>query len=75
VELMTTDQLTPQQTAENSVFLGDSRGLGRRRPHLRLVGPAEDMVGILMTQRLTDSPQPPGVVLDVSTSAYRAIDD
>ena len=37
--------------------------------------PAEDMIGILMTQRLMDSPQPPGVYLDFWTSAYQAIDD
>ena len=37
--------------------------------------PAEDMVGILMTQRLWDSPSPPGVYLDFWTSAYQAIDD
>jgi CubicO group peptidase (beta-lactamase class C family) len=37
--------------------------------------PKEDMIGILMTQRLMDSPQPPGVFLDFWTSAYQAIDD
>jgi CubicO group peptidase (beta-lactamase class C family) len=37
--------------------------------------PAEDLVGILMTQRLLDSPEPPGVFLDFWTSAYQAIDD
>jgi CubicO group peptidase (beta-lactamase class C family) len=37
--------------------------------------PAEDMVGILMTQRLMDSPEPPFVYLDFWTSAYQAIDD
>jgi hypothetical protein len=33
------------------------------------------MVGILMTQRVWDSPSPPGVLLDFWTSAYQAIDD
>jgi hypothetical protein len=33
------------------------------------------MVGILMTQRLMDSPSRPGVFLDFWTSAYQAIDD
>jgi hypothetical protein len=33
------------------------------------------MVGILMTQRMMDSPKPPGVFLDFWTSAYQAIDD
>lgn len=37
--------------------------------------PQEEMVGILMTQRLMDSPQPPAVFLDFWTSAYQAIDD
>jgi CubicO group peptidase (beta-lactamase class C family) len=37
--------------------------------------PKEDMVGILMTQRLMDSPQPPHVFLDFWTSVYQAIDD
>jgi CubicO group peptidase (beta-lactamase class C family) len=37
--------------------------------------PAEDMVGILMTQRMMDSPQPPRVFTDFWTSAYQAIDD
>jgi CubicO group peptidase (beta-lactamase class C family) len=37
--------------------------------------PKEDMVGILMLQRLWDSPRPPGVYLDFWTSVYQAIDD
>ncbi len=37
--------------------------------------PAEDMVGILFTQRSLDSPQPPQVFADFWTSAYQAIDD
>jgi CubicO group peptidase (beta-lactamase class C family) len=37
--------------------------------------PKEDIVGILMTQRLMDSPQPPRVSVDFWTSAYQAIDD
>jgi CubicO group peptidase (beta-lactamase class C family) len=37
--------------------------------------PVEDMVGILMTQRLMESPRPPEVFLDFWTSAYQAIDD
>jgi CubicO group peptidase (beta-lactamase class C family) len=37
--------------------------------------PAEDMVGILMTQRMMDSPQPPRVFTDFWTSAYQSIDD
>jgi CubicO group peptidase (beta-lactamase class C family) len=37
--------------------------------------PGEEMVGILMTQRLMDSPAPPAVFRDFWTSAYQAIDD
>ncbi len=37
--------------------------------------PAEDLVGILMTQRLMDVPQPPPAFADFWTSAYQAIDD
>jgi len=37
--------------------------------------PAEDMVGILMTQRMMDSPRPPRVFTDFWTSAYQSIDD
>lgn len=39
------------------------------------VDPKEDLVGILMTQRLWDSPHAPAVVRDFWTSAYQAIDD
>lgn len=39
------------------------------------VYPKEDMVGILMTQHLMNSPSAPGVYLDFWTSAYQAIDD
>jgi CubicO group peptidase (beta-lactamase class C family) len=37
--------------------------------------PAEDLVGILMTQRAWTSPSPPDVCLDFWTSAYQGIDD
>jgi CubicO group peptidase (beta-lactamase class C family) len=37
--------------------------------------PAEEMTGILMTQRAWTSPNPPNVCLDFWTSAYQAIDD
>jgi CubicO group peptidase (beta-lactamase class C family) len=37
--------------------------------------PKEDMVAILMTQRLWDSPSAPAVHLDFWTSVYQAIDD
>jgi len=37
--------------------------------------PKEDMVAMLMTQRVWDSPCAPGVYLDFWTSAYQTIDD
>jgi CubicO group peptidase (beta-lactamase class C family) len=39
------------------------------------VDPKEELIGILMTQRVWDSPSPPGVLLDFWTSAYQAIDE
>jgi CubicO group peptidase (beta-lactamase class C family) len=37
--------------------------------------PAEDMVGVLLTQRMMDSPTPPKVFTDFWTTAYAAIND
>jgi CubicO group peptidase (beta-lactamase class C family) len=37
--------------------------------------PAEEMVGVLLTQRAWTSPNPPPVCLDFWTGAYQAIDD
>jgi CubicO group peptidase (beta-lactamase class C family) len=37
--------------------------------------PAEDMVGVLMTQRMMESPTPPKVFRDFWTGAYQAFDD
>jgi CubicO group peptidase (beta-lactamase class C family) len=37
--------------------------------------PAEDLVGILLTQRLMDSPAPPKVFQDFWTSVYQSIDE
>ena len=39
------------------------------------VDPKEELIGILMTQRVWDSPGAPGVLLDFWTSAYQAIND
>jgi CubicO group peptidase (beta-lactamase class C family) len=97
VELMTSDQLTPEQKAEASLFFGDNAGWGfgmsvvTRRTDLPLSpgrfgwdgglgtsghsDPAEEMVGILMTQKMMDSPQPPPIFVDFWTSVYAAIDD
>jgi CubicO group peptidase (beta-lactamase class C family) len=97
VELMTTDQLLPEQKAGSELFFNDVRGWGfglsvfSRRDHLYNVpgrygweggygtswysDPKEELTGILLTQRLMDSPQPPAVMADFWTSAYQAIDD
>ena len=37
--------------------------------------PREEMIGVLMTQHLMNSPWPPHVFLDFWTSAYGSIDD
>ena len=37
--------------------------------------PREGLIGILMTQRVMDSPSGPQVFADFWTSAYQAIDD
>jgi CubicO group peptidase (beta-lactamase class C family) len=37
--------------------------------------PNEDLVGLLLTQRMMDSPEPPTAFADFWTSAYQAMDD
>lgn len=98
VELMTTDQLTPEQKAVSGFYPGyfDSRGWGfgvcvvTRRDDVSAVpgrfgwdgglgtswfsDPREDLVGVLMTQRLA-FPQFSEIYLDFWTSVYQAIDD
>lgn len=95
VELMTSDQLTPEQREGSEMFFGthSSWGLGLsvniRRAEVfhtpgrvgwdgglgtsAYVDPAEGMIGILFTQRLMDSPEPPKVFTDFWTSAYSAM--
>jgi CubicO group peptidase (beta-lactamase class C family) len=97
VELMMSDQLTPEQRAGAAVFFGNhsSWGFGgsvdiKRTSLYRVPGrygwdggfglsaytdPREQLVGILFTQRLMDSPEPPQSFEDFWTSAYQAIDD
>jgi CubicO group peptidase (beta-lactamase class C family) len=96
VELMTSDQLTPQQREEAELFFGShsSWGLGLsvgiRREQIyqtpgrfgwdggtgtsAYVDPAEGLIGILLTQRMMDSPEPPRVFTDFWTQAYSAMD-
>jgi CubicO group peptidase (beta-lactamase class C family) len=97
VELMTTDQLSPEQKSGSELFFGDNRGWGmglsvftRRDDLCNVPGrfgwdggygtswysdPKENLTGILLTQRMMDSPQPPRALLDFWTLAYQAIDD
>jgi CubicO group peptidase (beta-lactamase class C family) len=97
VELMTTDQLLPEQKAGNELFFGDNRGWGfgvsvftKRDDLCNVPGrfgwdggygtswysdSRENLTGILLTQRMMDSPQPPAVFRDFWTLAYQAIDD
>lgn len=96
VELMTSDQLTPEQRAGSEIFFGthSSWGLGmavdiRRNEIFHTPGrfgwtggfgttaytdPAEGMIGILFTQRMMDSPEPPKVFADFWTLAYGAME-
>jgi CubicO group peptidase (beta-lactamase class C family) len=96
VELMTSDQLTPEQRAGSEIFFGthSSWGLGmavdiRRNEIFHTPGrfgwtggfgttaytdPAEGMIGILFTQRMMDSPEPPKVFTDFWTLAYEAME-
>ncbi len=99
VELMTTDQITPEQKAVSDFFPGfwDNRGWGfglaivTRRDDLAgvpgrygwdggygtswYVDPKEELVAILMTQRLWDATGPSAVYPDFWTLAYQAIDE
>jgi CubicO group peptidase (beta-lactamase class C family) len=94
VELMTSDQLTPQQREGAGLFFGDHRSWGfgmavdTRRTDLfhvpgrfgwdgglgtsAYVDPANGVIGILLTQRMMDSPRPPRVFTDFWTLTYAA---
>jgi CubicO group peptidase (beta-lactamase class C family) len=96
VELMTSDQLTPEQRQGAEIFFESSRswGLGmavdiQRDEIYRTPGrfgwdgglgtsaytdPAEGVIGILLTQRMLDSPEPPRVFTDFWTLAYGAVE-
>jgi CubicO group peptidase (beta-lactamase class C family) len=96
VELMTADQLTPEQRAGSEIFFGrqSSWGLGvavdtGRSEIYHTPGrfgwtgglgttaytdPAEGMIGILFTQRMMDSPEPPKIFTDFWTLAYGAME-
>jgi CubicO group peptidase (beta-lactamase class C family) len=95
VELMTSDQMTPDQRAAAFPFLDDctSWGLGFavdiRRGEIfqdpgrywwtggtgtaAYVDPTEKMIGILLTQRMMGSPEPPRIYNDFLTTTYAAM--
>ena len=96
VDLMMSDQLTPEQRAGAELFFGthSSWGFGaavdlRRKDIFHTPGrfgwtggfgttaytdPVEGMIGILFTQRMMDSPEPPKVFLDFWNLAYGAME-
>jgi CubicO group peptidase (beta-lactamase class C family) len=96
VELMTSDQVTPEQRSGAELFFGDfcSWGFGlsvdiARKEMFQNPGrfgwtggfgttaytdPAEQMIGILFTQRMMDSPEPPKVFTDFWNLAYGAVE-
>jgi CubicO group peptidase (beta-lactamase class C family) len=96
VELMTSDQVTPEQRAGSEIFFGgySSWGFGmavdiKRKEIFHTPGrfgwdggfgttayidPDKEMIGILFTQRMVDSPEPPKVYTDFWTTAYGAIE-
>jgi CubicO group peptidase (beta-lactamase class C family) len=96
VELMTSDQLTPEQREGSEIFFGGYRswGLGmavdtHRKEVYHSPGrfgwdggfgtsaytdPANGMIGILLTQRMMESPEPPRVFTDFWTLAYGAME-
>jgi|SRR5580704_2063623 CubicO group peptidase (beta-lactamase class C family) len=95
VELMTSDQLTPEQRTGAEIFFGNYSSWGFvmsvdiRRDDLyhnpgrfgwtgglgtsAYTDPAENMIGIVFTQRLMDSPEAPNVFNDFWTLAYGAL--
>lgn len=95
VELMTSDQLAPEQRAGSELFFGahSSWGLGMAVDIARYevyhnpgrfgwtggfgttayVDPLEKLIGILFTQRMMDSPEPPKAMTDFWTLAYGAM--
>jgi CubicO group peptidase (beta-lactamase class C family) len=97
IQAMTTNQVTPEQTADAQFFLGDHRGWGFGMAvtiHRNgvssvpgqygwdggygtswMVDPAEQLTGILLTQRMWDSATGPAIYHDFWTLVYQSIDD
>jgi CubicO group peptidase (beta-lactamase class C family) len=96
IELMTSDQLTPEQRTASEIFFGthSSWGLGMAVDIARseiyhspgrygwtgglgttaYIDPAQEVIGILFTQRMMDSPEPPKFFSDFWTLAYGAVE-
>jgi CubicO group peptidase (beta-lactamase class C family) len=96
IELMTSDQLTPEQREGAEIFFGgySSWGLGMAVETARddifhvpgrfgweggfgtsaRTDPANEMIGILFSQRTMDSPQAPKLYNDFWTLAYSAME-
>jgi CubicO group peptidase (beta-lactamase class C family) len=96
VELMTSDQVTPDQRAGQEIFFGScsSWGFGMAVDIARdeifhtpgrfgwdggfgtssYVDPANGVIGILLTQRMVDSPAAPEIRTDFWTLAYGSLD-
>lgn len=83
VRQMTKDQLTPEQsTFDPAIGWGFALSVERSGPHAGRYGwsgglgtywfndPGQDLIGVLLTQRMWDSPQPPAVVGDFIAAAY-----
>jgi CubicO group peptidase (beta-lactamase class C family) len=86
VDRMTTNQLTPaQSTFAPEVGWGFAQSVVRSGDHAGEYGwsgglgtywfnnPADDLVAILLTQRMWESPQPPSVVGDFIRAAYAIV--
>jgi CubicO group peptidase (beta-lactamase class C family) len=89
VRAMTSDQLTPEQKARGGLgpafFDGRSWGFGQAvydsgaygwdggLGSSWLVDPKQDLVVIVLTQRMFESPEPPQVHKDIQAAAYAAL--
>lgn len=95
VELMTSDQLTPEQRAGSDIFFegysswGLGMAVGIQRTDIfktpgrygwdggfgtsAYIDPHEGLIGILLSQRMTDSPEAPKLYTDFWTLAYTAM--
>jgi CubicO group peptidase (beta-lactamase class C family) len=96
VELMTSDQVTPEERVGMEIFFGPASSWGfgmavntTRQEIYQTPGrfgwdggfgtsaytdPAEGLIGILLTQRMTDSPEPSRLYTDFWTLAYGAME-